>query len=139
MESFFVRRASAADAGPVVDLLRSAEHLEVAFDPSEFWVAEARGVVVGCARLRRHADGACEIASVVVAEGLRRSGAGSALVRAALGGAREPVFALALASGFFARLGFAAWPEEALPEPLVAKARGLCASTGFVPMRWLPA
>lgn len=127
-----VRPARATDALAVVDLLRGEEDLEVAFEPAEFFVAEESGVVVACARLKPLPDGADELASVVVQRELRGRGVGERVVRAALARARGPVHALALAPGFFGKLGFARVAET--PPALKEKAEGHCASTGFVPM-----
>lgn len=130
-----VRPARPADREAVVALLR-AEKLEAAFVPDEFLVAEVDGRIVACGRLKPLSDGSNEIASVAVARDLRGEGLGATLVRRLLARARGPVHALALAPGFFARLGFSA--VERAPEPLREKAEGICSSSGFLPMTWTP-
>ena len=129
-----LRRAAQADEGRVLSLLRSHKGLEAEFQPSEFCLAVEAGEVLACGRLRRHADGALELASVATKAGLHGKGLGSALVRCILGPVREPVYALALAPGFFARHGFREVAREALPASVRAKAEGLCASQPYVAM-----
>ena len=128
-----VRPARDADAPAVVRLLEGAG-LDAAFEPREFVVAESAGRVVASARLRPLADGTRELASVAVAKELRGQGVGARVVQAALAPATGTVFALALAPGFFERLGFQRLPET--PEALRDKADGTCASSGFAPMAW---
>src|ERR1051325_2902404 len=129
----FVRKARDTDAKAVVALLSLDHHLEVAFDPREFSVAEAEGRVVACARVKPLGPGEAELASVVVDPAFRGQGHGARLVEAALREAPAPVYALALAPGFFHAQGFR--PLAAVPPPLVGKATSVCASSGFVPMR----
>lgn len=127
-----LRPAVPSDETAVLGLLRSHKGLEVAFEASEFVVATQGGRIVACGRLRRHTDGALELASV--ATSMQGAGLGSLVVGRLLEGRRGPVYALALAPGFFERHGFAAVAKESLPATVRAKADGLCASTGFVPM-----
>lgn len=129
-----VRRANAGDEGAVLALLRSHDGLEAEFKASEFWVADDAGEVLACGRLRRHADGALELASVATLAGLHGRGLGSAVVKDALAGAQGTVFALALAPGFFARHGFSEVGKDVLPASVRAKAEGMCASRPFVSM-----
>lgn len=128
--SAVVRDARAEDAADVVALLQRAG-LEVAFDPREFKVAEQDGGVVACGRLKPVGD-ELELASVAVHEELRGTGIGATLVRALLDAADRRVVALALAPGFFERVGLRRL--DAVPPSLQAKARGFCASARFVPM-----
>lgn len=122
------------DAACVLALLRSHPGLEADYEAATFQVAHAGGKVVGCGRLRRHADGALELASVATAPSAQGQGVGTQVVAALLEGVREPVFALAKAPRFFARFGFQPVAPEALPASLRAKAEGACASQAFVPM-----
>ena len=133
-ETVGLRRATAADESQVLALLRSHKGLEVEFAAAESCLATDGDQVVACGRLRRHADGALEIASVATQAGLHGRGVGSALVRCMLEGVREPVFALALAPGFFARHGFREIRKADLPASVRAKAEGLCASQPYVAM-----
>lgn len=130
-----LRPARDTDAAAVIRLLEDAK-LEVAFAPPEFHVAERDGDIVACGRLKPLADGTLELASVAVREDLRGQRIGDALVRALLQRARAPVVALALAPGFFERVGLRRL--DAVPDALREKADGFCASTGFVPMAWTP-
>lgn len=130
-----IRRARDTDAQAVIDLLLLEHDLEVAFDPTQFWVAELpgqQGRIVACARLKPLVPDAWEIASVVVHPDQRGQHLGQALARHVLDEASGTVYALALAPGFFARLGFR--PLDAVPDPLGGKATSICASSAFVPM-----
>jgi N-acetylglutamate synthase-like GNAT family acetyltransferase len=127
-----MRAARAADEEAVLSLLASHKGLEVAFDPAEFVVGTEAGRVVVCGRLRRHPDGALELASVATAR--QGAGLGSAIVARLLQRAGGPVYALALAPGFFARHGFEALPGDDLPASVRAKALGLCSSQSYVAM-----
>jgi N-acetylglutamate synthase-like GNAT family acetyltransferase len=77
-----------------------------------------------------------ELASVAVRPDRRGEGVGRALVERALTRAEGPVYALCLAPGFFAHLGFD--PLDEVPAGLEAKAEGCCRERGFVPMAWRP-
>ena len=129
-----LRRAAPADEAAVLALLRSHDGLEVEFQASESCLAVEAGEVLACGRLRRHSDGALELASVATKAGLHDRGLGSALVRCILRDVREPVFALALAPGFFARHGFREVARESLPASVRAKAEGMCASQPYFAM-----
>lgn len=129
-----LRRATPADEAGVLALLRSHKGLEVEFDAREFCLASDASELLACGRLRRHADGALELASVATKAGLHGKGLGSSLVQCMLGGVREPVYALALAPGFFARHGFREVAKETLPASVRAKAEGMCASQPYVAM-----
>lgn len=98
------------------------------FFQKEFWVAEHRREVVGCARLRFLGD-AYELASVGVKGSYHGRGVGTALVRACLDAADERVFCLTDKPGFFERLGFRQAPAQALPAELKRKMRGWCPGT----------
>lgn len=126
-----IRRATSDDELAVRALLERAR-LESAFVAPEFRVAVLDGTVVACARLKPLAGGARELASVAVREDQRGRGVGEALVRATLRDVEGEVLALALAPGFFERVGFVAL--DAMPPSLAEKAAGACASRAFVPM-----
>ena len=130
-----VRPARASDAAQVV-ALEQAAGVEVAFDPAEFHVAESDGRVVACARLRRFPDGTLEIASVAVDSALRGQGVGARLVQRTLEDADGPVHALALAPGFFLRLGFRAVPD--VPAALREKLETTCADSRPALLAWTP-
>lgn len=128
-----LRAATETDRDAVRALLEGAA-LEAEFVPNEFRVAERDGAIVATARLKPLEGGAQELASVAVRADLRGQGIGEALVRDTLARAGPEVYALALAPGFFARVGFHAL--AATPAALREKAEGMCASTGFVAMRF---
>ena len=130
------RRAVPADEAAVLALLRSHPGLEADFAPAEFDVATQDRRVLACGRLKRHADGALELASVATDAAHQGQGLASVLTHRLLAGAPhgQPVYALALAPGFFARHGFREVPRESLPASVRAKADGLCASQPFVAM-----
>ena len=129
------RRAVPADEPAVLALLRSHKGLEADFLATEFEVAVQDRRVLACGRLKRHGDGALELASVATEADHQGNGLASVIVRRLLSGVRGPVHALALAPGFFARHGFREVAKETLPASVRAKAEGMCASTGFVAMR----
>jgi N-acetylglutamate synthase-like GNAT family acetyltransferase len=128
-----IRDARDTDVKAVLALLESEHHLEVAFDPREFVVAQQGPAVVACARLKRLGPDVDEIASVVVASAARRQGVGAKIVQAALARATGAVYALALAPEFFRSQGFR--PLERVPDILIGKATSVCASSDFVPMQ----
>lgn len=79
-------------------------------DVQEFWVAEHRGVVVGCGALHVLWEDLAEIRTVAMAPEYRGRGIGHRIVGALLDTARElglrRVFCLTFEVGFFARHGF---------------------------------
>jgi N-acetylglutamate synthase-like GNAT family acetyltransferase len=131
------RRAVPADEAAVLALLRSHDGLEADFLAAEFEVAVQDRRVLACGRLKRHADGAIELASVATDAHHQGAGLASVLVRRLLAreAGRVPVYALALAPGFFARHGFHEVAQETLPASVLAKAEGMCASQPFIAMR----
>jgi N-acetylglutamate synthase-like GNAT family acetyltransferase len=132
------RPARPGDADAVLDLLRSHPGLEVEFHAGEFRVVDAGGRILACGRLRRHKDGSLELASVATAKAAQGQGHASAVVDALLAGVREPVYALALAPGFFVRHGFRPLPRDALPASVRIKAETLCASQPYQAMVRMP-
>lgn len=131
--TILLRPATDRDAREIVELLANAG-LDAAFDPREFVVAQESEHVVAAARLRALPDGAHELASVVVAPHLRRTGVGARIVREALDRATGAVFALAVAPEFFEKLGFARLDD--VPAVLAERATTTCAGTSFTPMAW---
>lgn len=128
-----LRPATDADAEAVLALLDAAD-LEAEFVAAEFRVAVEGDVVLACARLKPLPDGTHELASVAVRADLRGRGIGERLVRDVLAAAPGTVHALALAPGFFQRVGFE--PVREVPAPLRPKASSVCASRGFTSMTW---
>ena len=120
---YTVRPATAADLPGIEMLLEAAElptrGLAECIDTC-FVATDAGGVVIAAAGLEPHGEVAL-LRSVVVREDLRGTGAGDAVVRAALELARELglrglyLFSVK-ATGFFARFGFVTrahrrWPK----------------------------
>ena len=88
--AIFIRRASAADAPEIYDLVHS-EHL----DPNSlhwpnFTVASSEGHIVGAVQMRKHADGSRELGSLVVVEALRHRGIAHAMIDALLAEDDQP-------------------------------------------------
>lgn len=131
-----VRPARSGDEAAVLALLARHKGLEMAFAAEEFLLAVDGPHVRACGRLRRHPDGALELASIATEPGHHGAGLGSAVVHALLSGVADgsPVYALALAPGFFARFGFREVPRGDLPASVRDKAEGMCASQPFVAM-----
>ena len=106
-----VRRIKAlvdAYAGPIL-LQKSLANLFE--DVTEFWVAEADGVVVGCGALHVLWEDLGEIRTVAVHPAVVGRGVGHAIVGALVDGARElglrRLFVLTFEKQFFSRHGFA--------------------------------
>ena len=108
----------------MLELLRRYR-LQPGFDLKELWVAEHRGRVVGCARLKFLGD-CFEGASLGVKKSYQHRGVGTALVRACLEAADGQVYCLTYIPSFFERFGFKRVPLEKLPSELVRKARDWC-------------
>jgi hypothetical protein len=97
------------------------------FDQKEFRVAEHRGKVVGCARLRFLGD-VYELASLGVRESYHGRGVGTAMVRACLDAADERVFCLTERPRPFERLGFQRVDGKSIPAELAKKLARWCPS-----------
>jgi N-acetylglutamate synthase-like GNAT family acetyltransferase len=98
------------------------------FDQKEFLVAEHRGALVGCARLKFLGD-TFELASVGVRPSYQHRGVGTLLVRQCLQLADAEVFCLTEKPDFFKRFGFSAVEPGELPSELRSKLRGWCPKT----------
>jgi amino-acid N-acetyltransferase len=85
----------------------------------EFVVAEEDGRLAGCGALKFYSQKLAEIRSLCVAPDVSSHGVGRALVESLLAEAEESglasVFALTLATGFFAKLGFRTQARETVP------------------------
>jgi hypothetical protein len=88
-------------------------------------VAEHRGKLVGCARLRFLGDD-FELASVGVRQSYQRRGVGTLLVRQCLQLADAGVFCLTEKPDFFKRFGFKIVEQSQLPSELRSKLRDRC-------------
>jgi len=119
-----IRPALVKDRRAVAGMI-SRFGLAPGFDQKEFRVAEHRGNVVGCARLRFLGD-AYELASLGVKESYHGRGVGTAIVRACTEAADENVFCLTEKRGFFGRLGFREVAQGSIPAELRKKLDRWC-------------
>jgi N-acetylglutamate synthase-like GNAT family acetyltransferase len=83
-----IRPATAADQGAIAGLIREVRLNPRDLDWRRFIVADDGAGLVGCAKVRVHARGTRELASVAVTAARRGAGIGSRLVEAIL--ASEP-------------------------------------------------
>ena len=88
----------------------------------DFYVAEGRGRILGCAALHVMWENLAEIRSVAVRREYRHTGIGGKLVRACMKEAAvlglPRVFALTLAPDYFARFGFSVVNRDSLPRKI---------------------
>ncbi len=126
-DAYTVHSATAADLSAIEALLGAAELPTRGLAEciaTCFVATDAGGVVIAAAALEWHGDVAL-LRSVVVREDRRGMGAGDAVVRAALGLARELglrglyLFSVK-ATGFFARFGFEMRPHRRWPRAMRA-------------------
>jgi N-acetylglutamate synthase-like GNAT family acetyltransferase len=112
-----IRPARAGDQEAIAALVRAARLNPAGLDWPGFMVAERDRRVVGVAQLRRHPDGAVELASLVVAADLRGQGTATRLIDALLETATGTVFTLIdrAYAGHFGRWGFAVVRPADLP------------------------
>lgn len=96
----------------------------------DFWVAEDRGRISGCAALHISWDDLAEIKSLAVAKNKQKKGLGRNLVLACLAEAQvlgaKKVFALTYKPEFFKRLGFKKIKHEDLPHKIWAECINCC-------------
>jgi N-acetylglutamate synthase-like GNAT family acetyltransferase len=112
-----VRRATAEDQPSVSAIVRRARLNPSGLAWAAFVVAELDGRLVGTAQLRRHPDGALELASLVVEPAARRAGVATSMVDALLQPESSAVYTIVdrRFAGHFARWGFAPVAPAALP------------------------
>jgi amino-acid N-acetyltransferase len=123
-----VRAAQSDDVARIVSIIshhasqglmlpRSAGAMSAALD--SYVVADAAGKVVGCGGLDRYTDDSAEIYGVATAPEGSPPGTGKSIVQALIARARNEsigkVFALTLAPGFFAKMGFKTVAHSDLP------------------------
>jgi amino-acid N-acetyltransferase len=103
-----VRRARPDDQPVITAMVRRARLNPAGLHWEQFVVGERDGRAVGVAQLRRHPDGAKELASLVVEPRARGHGIATQLVDALLAGETAAVYALIdrRFAGHFARWGF---------------------------------
>ena len=112
-----VRGAREEDQPVISAMVRRARLNPSNLHWERFVIADDGSRTVGVAQLRRHADGATELASLVVEPGVRRQGIAMQMVDALLADERAPVYAL-IDRRFvehFTRWGFAPVHPSELP------------------------
>jgi N-acetylglutamate synthase-like GNAT family acetyltransferase len=117
---YTLRPATESDRPAILNLMRTGDFNRINLKPSCFLVAEEAGRVIGIGQIKRHRDGAPELASLVVAADRRRQGIGSAIVRALV--ARHQgelyLFCLAELESYYERLSFRRVELRGLPTSL---------------------
>jgi N-acetylglutamate synthase-like GNAT family acetyltransferase len=115
-----VRRATAEDQAFITGLVRRARLNPSGVAWPGFVVAERDGRPVGVAQLRRHSDGAVELASLVVEPVERGTGVAAAMVDALLDAETGPVHTVVdrRFADHFARWGFAPVAPAELPRSI---------------------
>jgi amino-acid N-acetyltransferase len=112
-----VRRARPDDQPVITAMVRRARLNPAGLQWEQFVVGERDGRAVGVAQLRRHPDGAKELASLVVEPGARGHGIATHMVDALLAGETAAVYALIdrRFADHFARWGFGQVGPSELP------------------------
>lgn len=115
-----IRPATIADRWPIRRLIYAARLNPRDLDWRRFLVAEVGGALVGTIQVRRHPDGACELASLAVRPALHGGGIGAALIGALR--EREPgplyLYCLSSLAGYYTHFGFLPIPARELPPSL---------------------
>lgn len=116
----FIRPATEADRTAILRLMRPRDYNRINLQPSCFVVAEDAGEIIGIGQIKRHRDGAPELASLVVAPERRGEGIGSAIVRTLVASHHGPLylFCLAALESYYACLGFHQVERRQLPRLL---------------------
>lgn len=86
-----IRKATAADQAAILALVRAERLNPNHLDWRNFIIATDGAGIIGAVQMRRHGDGACELASLVVAPARRGTGLAGVLISAVLTGVTEPV------------------------------------------------
>jgi N-acetylglutamate synthase-like GNAT family acetyltransferase len=115
-----VRRARPEDQPVITAMVRRARLNPAGLHWEQFVVGERYGRAVGVAQLRRHPDGAKELASLAVEPGAREHGIATQMVDALLADETAAVYALIDRRfvGHFARWGFRQVDPSELPRPV---------------------
>lgn len=96
----------------------------------DFWVAQERGRVIGCAALHISWEDLAEIKSVAVAPNRQGRGIGRELVSACLAEAKDlgarQVFVLTYKPAYFRKFGFRRISHERLPHKIWAECINCC-------------
>lgn len=78
------RKARPDDQAEITEMIRRAHLNPRSLDWSRFVVAQRHGTIVGCGQVRVHADGARELASLVVQPTVRGQGVAGGIIDALL-------------------------------------------------------
>jgi N-acetylglutamate synthase-like GNAT family acetyltransferase len=112
-----VRAARQQDRTAIIGLVRQARLNPAGLDWPRFMVADDGGRIVGVAQVRRHADGALELASLAVVPAARGHGIATALITSLLRDETAEVYTLIDRpyAGHFGRWRFREIDPAALP------------------------
>lgn len=116
----WLRRAMAADQEAIVALIRAARLNPFNLDWRRFVLAVEGGRVVGTGQVKRHRDGARELASIAVAPDCRGRGIGGAIVATFI--ALEPpplyLYCAEYNESYYLRFGFRPLASAEMPRSL---------------------
>lgn len=134
-----IRKAKVKDIKPIQELINSFAKQNVMLSRSlnelyenirDFWVAEAKGKVVGCAAMHISWDDLAEIKSVAVAKKFHNKGLGKELVEACLEEAADlgahKIFVLTYKPEYFKKFGFKRVKNSSLPHKIWAECINCC-------------
>jgi amino-acid N-acetyltransferase len=112
-----VRKAVRADAVAIHALVRAERLNPTGLFFERFMVVELERRIIAAAQIRRHADGARELGSLVVAPDHRDNGVAGLLIDALLASESGPIFMVsgAMHAPHFARWGFMPVAPRAVP------------------------
>jgi N-acetylglutamate synthase-like GNAT family acetyltransferase len=115
-----IRRAREDDQAVISAMVRRARLNPANLDWQRFVIAERDGHAVGVAQLRRHSDGATELASLVVEPEVRGHGIAGRMVDALLVDEQTPVYTLIdrRFADHFTRWGFTPVDPGRLPRSI---------------------
>lgn len=116
----WLRRATAADQAAITALIRAARLNPFNLDWQRFVVAVDNGRVVGTGQVKRHSDGARELASIAVAPDRQGQGIGGAIVTTLI--ALEPpplyLYCAEYNESYYLRFGFRPLAKAEMPRSL---------------------
>lgn len=116
----WLRRATAADQAAIAALVRAARLNPFNLDWRRFVVAVEDGQVVGTGQVKRHSDGARELASIAVTPNCQGQGIGGAIVATLI--ALEPfplyLYCAEYNERYYLRFGFRPLAPAEMPRSL---------------------
>ena len=118
MADFVVRKALAAEAGQIIDLIHLVEINPTGLDWKRFVVAvEPDGKVIGCGQLKPHGGEILEVASIAVTPAHRGRGIARAVIEALLADSPRPLYLMCMSHNglMYEKFGFRVVPDENLP------------------------